>query len=100
MLRCDIDVDAVRAARSDSASSPTAYSTCPNPAPHHVTDMDHVALVVVVEVQQGFDDAESWGPRNNPECESNIAELIAAWRCGATGVRTPRLAGAGLAAEP
>jgi hypothetical protein len=37
-----------------------------------VTDLDHVALVVV-EVQQGFDDAESWGPRNKPECESNIA---------------------------
>jgi hypothetical protein len=30
-----------------------------------VTDLDHVALVVV-EVQQGFDDAESWGPRNTP----------------------------------
>jgi nicotinamidase-related amidase len=44
-----------------------------------VTDLDHVALVVV-DVQQGFDDAASWGPRNNPECESNIAELIAAWR--------------------
>ena len=26
-----------------------------------MTDLDHVALVVV-EVQQGFDDAESWGP--------------------------------------
>ena len=45
---------------------------------------DHVALVVV-EVQQGFD-AESWGPRNNPECESNIAELIAAWRDAARPV--------------
>jgi nicotinamidase-related amidase len=49
-----------------------------------VTDLDHVALVV--EVQQGFDDAESWGRRNNPECESNIAELIAAWRDGARPV--------------
>jgi nicotinamidase-related amidase len=50
-----------------------------------VTDPDHVALVVV-EVQQGFDDAESWGPRNNPECESDIAELIAAWRDAARPV--------------
>jgi hypothetical protein len=34
-----------------------------------VTDPDRVALVVV-EVQQGFDDAESCGPRNNPEWET------------------------------
>jgi nicotinamidase-related amidase len=44
-----------------------------------VTDLDHVALVVV-DVQQAFDDATSWGPRNNPECERNIGALIAAWR--------------------
>jgi len=50
-----------------------------------VTDLDHVALVVV-EVQQGFDDAESWGPRKHPECESNIAEPIAAWRDAARPV--------------
>ena len=46
-----------------------------------MTDLDHVALVVV-EVQQGFDDAESWGPRNNPECESNTflwSPDLAAW---------------------
>jgi nicotinamidase-related amidase len=28
-------------------------------------------------VQQGFDDAGYWGPRNNPACEENIAALIA-----------------------
>ncbi len=36
--------------------------------------------LVVVDVQKGFDDEEYWGPRNNPECESNVARLIAAWR--------------------
>jgi len=42
-------------------------------------DLDRLALLVV-DVQCGFDDAEYWGPRNNPQCEDNIAALIAAWR--------------------
>ena len=42
-------------------------------------DLDRFALVVV-DVQRGFDDAAYWGPRNNPQCEDNIAELLAAWR--------------------
>jgi nicotinamidase-related amidase len=32
--------------------------------------------LMVVDVQQGFDDAGYWGPRNNPACEDNIAALI------------------------
>ena len=36
--------------------------------------------LVVVDVQQGFDDADYWGPRNNPACEANVAALIAHWR--------------------
>jgi nicotinamidase-related amidase len=35
--------------------------------------------LVVIDVQQGFDDP-AWGPRNNPACEDNVAALIAAWR--------------------
>jgi nicotinamidase-related amidase len=36
--------------------------------------------LLVIDVQQAFDDAAYWGPRNNPGCEANVAALIAAWR--------------------
>jgi nicotinamidase-related amidase len=35
--------------------------------------------LVVVDVQQGFNDP-SWGSRNTPACEENVARLITAWR--------------------
>lgn len=38
------------------------------------------SALIVVDVQRGFDDAEYWGPRNNPDCEANISLLIEAWR--------------------
>jgi nicotinamidase-related amidase len=40
---------------------------------------DPIALVVV-DVQQAFEDEDYWGRRNNPACEENVAALIGAWR--------------------
>ncbi|NLS10518.1 cysteine hydrolase [Nesterenkonia sp. MY13] len=36
--------------------------------------------LLVIDVQQGFDDAEYWGQRNNPDCETHIAALIQTWQ--------------------
>ena len=41
-------------------------------------DLDRYALVVV-DVQQGFDDAGYWGPRDNPGCDAAIDELVRTW---------------------
>jgi nicotinamidase-related amidase len=35
--------------------------------------------LIVVDVQRAFDDP-SWGRRNNPACEANVAALIERWR--------------------
>ncbi|WP_216659054.1 isochorismatase family protein [Nocardioides sp. zg-1230] len=48
------------------------------PAPD-LADLDRLALLLV-DVQRAFDDADYWGPRNNPHCEQNIASLLAEWR--------------------
>ena len=45
-------------------------------------DLTRTALVVV-DVQQGFDELAYWSPtgrRDNPACEANVGALIAAWR--------------------
>lgn len=39
----------------------------------------HQHALLVIDVQQAFDDPV-WGQRDNPECERNVAGLIAAWR--------------------
>ncbi|MEV7402702.1 cysteine hydrolase family protein [Streptomyces sp. NPDC091267] len=38
------------------------------------------AALVVVDVQQGFEETEYWGPRNNPSADRNIAGLLDAWQ--------------------
>jgi len=37
------------------------------------------AALLIIDVQQAIDHP-SWGPRNNPQAEANIAALLAAWR--------------------
>src|SRR5215207_2470647 len=44
-----------------------------------MSDLERTALVVV-DVQRAFEDAGYWGRRNNPDCEANVAALLAAWR--------------------
>ncbi|QNE76686.1 isochorismatase family protein [Streptomyces finlayi] len=38
------------------------------------------AALVVVDVQEGFEEEAYWGPRNNPEADRNIAGLIDVWQ--------------------
>ena len=42
--------------------------------------MDAATALIVVDVQQAFDDVDYWGRRDNPACEANVARLIEAWR--------------------
>jgi nicotinamidase-related amidase len=41
--------------------------------------LPHNAALIVIDVQQAFEDP-SWGQRNNPEAEANIAALLKVWR--------------------
>jgi nicotinamidase-related amidase len=40
--------------------------------------LGHGTALVVVDAQLAFDD-EWWGPRNNPDCDRNIAALVSAF---------------------
>ena len=46
---------------------------------HYYEPMTEPAALIVIDAQKGFD-SPSWGPSHNPECNSNIAALLAVWR--------------------
>jgi nicotinamidase-related amidase len=43
-----------------------------------VTTIDDSAVLILIDVQEAFDDPY-WGPSSNPACEDNIAALVDAW---------------------
>jgi nicotinamidase-related amidase len=42
--------------------------------------IDARTALIVVDAQQGFDQAEWWSARNNPDCDANIEALVSEWR--------------------
>jgi nicotinamidase-related amidase len=51
-----------------------------------MTKLAQSTALIVVDAQQAFLDPR-WGQRNNPNAESNIARLLAAWRNGKRSIR-------------
>ncbi len=47
-----------------------------------MTSAASASALLLIDVQQGFDDLSFWGTRNNPGAEANMARLLAAWRAG------------------
>jgi nicotinamidase-related amidase len=51
-----------------------------------MTQLPQSTALIVIDVQQAFLDPR-WGERNNPDAESNIARLLAAWRGSGRPIR-------------
>ncbi|MFF3209995.1 cysteine hydrolase family protein [Streptomyces sp. NPDC002886] len=66
-------------AATEAAATTTAATEAATTATTAVEIAANSALLVI-DVQQGFDDPDFWGPRNNPAAEGNIAALMDAWQ--------------------
>jgi nicotinamidase-related amidase len=44
-----------------------------------MTSLDDKTALIIIDVQDGLDDPR-YGKRSNPDAESNMARLLAAWR--------------------
>jgi nicotinamidase-related amidase len=51
-----------------------------------LSNLPPTTALLIIDVQQAFRDPR-WGERNNPEAETNIARLIAAWRNAGRPIR-------------
>lgn len=51
----------------------------------HMKPVAANAALILIDVQEAFEDP-SWGERNNPAAENNIAALLAAWRAASRPV--------------
>jgi nicotinamidase-related amidase len=51
----------------------------------NVASLDRKAALIVIDLQEGFDDP-AWGPRNNPTAEARVAMLLHKWRDAAAPV--------------
>jgi nicotinamidase-related amidase len=45
-----------------------------------MADWKEATALIVIDVQQGMDEEEYFGKRNNPACEDNVGRLLDAWR--------------------
>ncbi len=45
-----------------------------------MTPPDTNTALILIDIQQGLRDDDYWGPRNNPDAETNAGRLLTAWR--------------------
>ncbi|GAA2782570.1 cysteine hydrolase family protein [Kitasatospora sp. CM 4170] len=57
--------------------------------------IDSDAVLIVIDVQKGFEDHAFWGERDNPEAEQRIGELIDVWEATGRPIVTVQHASAG-----
>jgi nicotinamidase-related amidase len=78
IFRSNRNIPARHLARTNATTCRDTRGLNPDMTSPRLID-DRTALIVV-DAQQGFDQAEWWGARNNPDCDANIEALVSEWR--------------------